>query len=261
MYCHKLKLFAIIFIVAVFTSCKKDSLLDNGFDSTVKPINIPASIEIDPARGDTTSKYIVVIGSSTAAGYGASVRDSCWVAKLRSKLIADNKRFKVINLGVGGFTTYKLMPNGYVSEVAKRPEVDTTKNVTAALKYRPALIIINLPSNDIAGNFRDEEILKNYRIIARTIASSRVDYVITGSQPRNFPTVEQRKRLKILHDKMITEYPGHLIDYLNKISTPTYGIQRYYSAGDGIHLNNNGHRVIYQSIFNSSVFKSITDYK
>jgi len=261
MYCHKFKLFALFVIVAVFTSCRKESLLDDGFDSSVKPINIPASIEIDPVRQDTTSQYIVVIGSSTAAGYGASVRDSCWVAKLRNKLVADKKRFKVINLGVGGYTTYKLMPNGYVSDVAKRPEVDTNKNVTAALKYRPALIIINLPSNDIAANFRDEEILKNYRIIARTIASSRVDYIITGSQPRNFSTVEQRKRLKIIHDKMISEYPGHLDDYLKKISTPTYGILRLYSAGDGIHLNNNGHRVIYQSILNFPIFKTVADYK
>jgi acyl-CoA thioesterase-1 len=261
MYCHKLKLLALIIIVAVFSSCKKDSLLDDGFDRNVKPINIPASIEIDPARPDTASKYIVVIGSSTAAGYGASVRDSCWVARLRNKLVADKKRFKVINLAVGGYSTYKLMPNGYISDIAKRPEVDTNKNVTAALKYHPALIIINLPSNDIAANYRDEEILKNYRTIARTIASDRVDYIITGTQPRNFPTAEQRKRLKILNDKMNVEYPGHLDDYFKKLSTSTYGILRNYSAGDGIHLNNNGHRVIYQSVLNFPVFKTVADYK
>lgn len=261
MYCNRLKLFALFFIVAISTSCKKDSLTDDGFDSSVKPINIPASIEIDPVKQDTANKYIVVIGSSTAAGYGASVRDSCWVGRLKNKLVTDGKRIKVVNLGIGGYTTYKLMPTGYVSEIEKRPEVDTNKNVTAALKYHPALVIINLPSNDIASNFRDEEILNNYRVIIRTIASSRVDYIVTGSQPRNFPALEQRKRLKIIHDKMIKEYPTHLDDYLNKISTPTYGIQKYYSAGDGIHLNNNGHRVIYQSILNFPVFKSIADYK
>jgi len=261
MYCSRLKLFALFVIVAIFTSCKKDSLTDDGFDRNVSPINIPGSLEIDPVKQDTANKYIVVIGSSTAAGYGASVRDSCWVARLRNKLVADNKRFKVINLGVGGYTTYHLMPTGYVSSVSKRPVVDTNKNVTAALKYHPALVIINLPSNDIAANFRDEEILSNYRVMARTLASSRIDYIVTGSQPRNFPTVEQRKRLKILHDKMIKEYSTHLDDYLNKVSTPTYGIQKYYSAGDGIHLNNNGHRVIYQSIFNFPIFKAVADYK
>jgi len=261
MYCNKLKLFALVVIVAIFTSCKKDSLTDDGFDSSVNPINIPASLEIDPIKQDTANKYIVVIGSSTAAGYGASVRDSCWVAKLRNKLVADNKRFKVINLGVGGYTTYKLMPNGYVSTAARRPEVDTNKNVTAALKYHPALIIINLPSNDIASDFRDEEILSNYRVMVRTIASSKVEYIITGSQPRNFPTIEQRKRLKVIHDKMIKEYSTHLDDYLNKVSTPTFGILRKYSAGDGIHLNNAGHRIIYQSIYDFPLFKNVADYK
>jgi acyl-CoA thioesterase-1 len=261
MYCNKIKLIALFVILAISSSCKKDSLTDDGFDPSVNPINIPASLDPDPVKQDTTNQYIVVIGSSTAAGYGASVRDSCWVAKLRNKLVGDNKRFKVINFGVGGYTTYKLMPTGYVSEISKRPEVDTNRNVTAALKYRPALVIINLPSNDIAANFRDEEILKNYRTMIRTIASSRTEYIITGSQPRNFPGIEQRKRLKLLNDKMISEYPTHIDDYLKKVSTPTYGIQKYYSAGDGIHLNNNGHRVIYQSILNFPLFKNVADYK
>lgn len=261
MYCNKLKLIALFVILAISSSCKKDSLTDDGFDSSVGPINIPASVDPDPIKQDTVNKYIVVIGSSTAAGYGASVRDSCWVARLRSKLVGDNKKFKVINFGVGGYTTYKLMPTGYVSEIEKRPQVDTNRNVTAALKYHPALVIINLPSNDIAANFRDEEILKNYRVIIRTIASSRAEYIITGSQPRNFPAIEQRKRLKIINDKMISEYPTHIDDYFKKISTPTFGILKKYSAGDGIHLNNAGHRVIYQSIYDFPLFKNVADYK
>jgi acyl-CoA thioesterase-1 len=261
MYCRKLKVFFLLLLIVTASACRKNSLTDEDLGNSNSPINIPSNpLDIDPAAPPIdTTKTIVVLGSSTAAGFGASKADSCWAGRLNGKLMADKKAFKVVNLGVGGYTTYHLLPTSTAPK-RWRPAVDTNKNVTAALKLKPALIIINLPSNDIGANFRDEEIMLNYRAMVRIIASNNVPYIITGTQPRNFITTEQRKRLKTLNDKLINAFPGHIADYLRKLSTPSYNIYKPYSAGDGIHLNNRGHNIIYQTISNFSVFKAVANY-
>ena len=262
MYWRNFKLLFLFLVVVTSSACKKSSLsADEDLGSFNPVVNVPPNpLGIDPNRPPVdTTKTIVVIGSSTAAGFGATVADSCWAGRMNGKLKADKKGFKVVNLGYGGYTTYQLMPTGFTT-TSRRPLVDTNRNVTAALKLKPSLIIINLPSNDIGANFRDEEIMLNYRAMVRLIASSSVPYIITGTQPRNFVTVEQRKRLKTLNDKMIAGFPGHIADYLRKLSTPSYGLFKPYSAGDGIHLNNNGHKIVYQTIFNFPVFKTVANY-
>jgi acyl-CoA thioesterase I len=258
---YRVKLLLLLTIVAL-SACKKESMTQEDLGPNSATVNIPANPANDPARPakDTTNKVIVVIGSSTAAGFGASSPDSCWVGRLRLRIKGDKKKIRVINLGIGGYTTYQLLPTGTMSDIPRRPKPDTNANVTAALKYQPDLVVINLPSNDIGANFRDDEILKNYRTIVRLIASARSEFVITGTQPRNFPTVAQRNRLKILNDKLSIDYPQNISDYLKKLSTPTYAIQRIYGAGDGVHLNNRGHDVIYRSVIASPIFKSVAGY-
>ncbi len=260
MYCKKLIFFLLLLVVIVTSSCKKESLTDE-FGNDNVAVNIPSNpLDLDPAKIPVdTTKIVVIIGSSTAAGFGASVADSCWAGRLNGKLIADKKNVKVINLGVGGYTTYKLMPT-LTPTLLRRPAVDTNKNVTAAIKFKPALVIINLPSNDIGANFRDEEIIKNYKVIVQPLIDRKIDYIITGTQPRNFKLAEQRTRLKILNDKMISAFPNHIADYLRKLSTPTYALQKLYSAGDGIHLNDKGHKVIYQAVFDFPAFKTFAGY-
>ena len=64
---------------------------------------------------DTTSHKLVVLGSSTAAGVGASSVDSGWVKRYRNYLFEKNTTINVINLAVGGYTTYDIMPNRFYS--------------------------------------------------------------------------------------------------------------------------------------------------
>src|SRR6476469_6554639 len=80
---------------------------------------------------------LVVLGSSTAAGTGASVPDSAWVNRLQAEYAKnrnDNQDTTIINLAVGGYVTYKVMPNDYVTPAGK-PAADTARNVTKALSY------------------------------------------------------------------------------------------------------------------------------
>jgi uncharacterized membrane protein len=56
---------------------------------------------------------IVVLGSSTAEGYGPSVYANAWVNQLRRYVQSISNKSTVHNLAKGGYTTYHLMPNDY----------------------------------------------------------------------------------------------------------------------------------------------------
>ena len=86
------------------------------------------------------------------AGAGASQSDSAWVNRYRKAIQQINPNNQVINLGVGGFTSYRIMPDNHQPNPG-RPLPNTAENITKALTYNPDAIIINLPSNDIASGF------------------------------------------------------------------------------------------------------------
>jgi acyl-CoA thioesterase-1 len=208
---------------------------------------------------DLDTEKIIVLGSSTAAGMGASIRDSAWVNRLQAKLIGDHKKVKVINLACGAYTTYQILPSNSVI-IAQKPVPDTARNITKALSFKPSLVLINMPSNDIATGYSDDEILDNYKSITAILDIEHIPYILTGTQPRNFLSEQQRLRLKTLNSKLQLLYNNSLNDYLEDLSTTTWGIRDEYSAGDGIHLNNKGHYIIYQSFANHQIFKKVFKY-
>ncbi|QJD94445.1 SGNH/GDSL hydrolase family protein [Mucilaginibacter robiniae] len=223
-------------------SCKKISEIDSTtkHDSTLNAITNPI-----PLKVSSKLKTIVVVGSSTAAGYGASSIDSSWVNRLNSQLL-NSKKARIINLGVGGFSTYNVMPTNFIPGPSRAyPAVNN--NITQALSYHPDMVIINLPTNDIAYDYSDTEIMNNFKLMASLLDSSKVAYIITGTQPRNFSSLQTRKRLKTVDDELNAAFPNHVNDYLNQLSDDTWNIKPDFNSGDGVHVNNKGHKIIYQS--------------
>jgi len=212
----------LLFLIICTTACKKSTPKD--FQVIKKPATI------------------VVLGSSTAAGGGANPVDSGWVFRLQSTINKTEQKAKFINLAVEGYSLYQAMPTGYHYD--DRPLPDTARNITKALSYMPDMVMINFPSNDIAANYTDEEILNNYAKLTHMLDSAKVAYIIFSTQPRDFQDSSQRARLKTINDKINSLYPLHANDYLNALSTSTWSIKPIYEAGDGIHINNSGHEVI-----------------
>ena len=114
--------------------------------------------------------------------------------------------------------------------------------------------MINLPNNDIAFNYTDQEIMNNYQRLTFMLDSAKVQYIVFGSQPRNFSDANQRMRLNTLNNALISRYPGNTNNFLSELSTPDFSIKAIYSEGDGIHLNNGGHRVIANATLKHPVF-------
>lgn len=227
----------------------------------VSEVALPASdgkkVDASFRRGNATAT-IVILGSSTAVGKGASSTAKSWVELMKAKLKKDNKSVYVVNMAEAGFTTYHVMPNG--NGVKNRPQPVLTKNISKALAYKPFLVIVNLPTNDIEKGYTDEEILGNYAKLRSKFVAANVNYIVTGTQPRNFSDKSKRSRLLTLNEKLVAMDPAHVVDVLKKLSLEDFKIKPTYAFSDGIHPNDKGHAVVNGYVFNAPLFKQLLGY-
>lgn len=228
-------------------------------DTAAVPLPVSDGMPINPSyKNGNKTATIVVLGSSTAMGKGASAKKYSWVELMKAQLKKDNKTVNVVNLGEGGFTTYHIMPNG--NKVKNRPNPDTKRNITKALSHKPFLVIINLPTNDVDKGYTDNEVLNNFARVRYMLDSAKVNYIATGTQPRNFTEKKQRTRLRTLNDKMVNLDPVHVVNVLRKLSNEDFSIKKHFAFTDGIHTNDKGHSIINSYIFNSTEFRHILGY-
>ena len=196
--------------------------------------------------------HVVVLGSSTAAGYGPSVPDSAWVNRYRASVQAFDPSNQVTNLAVGGFRTYHIMPTGFVPPVG-RPAPDPAQNITQALALVPDLLIINLPSNDARFGYPVSEQLANYDIILAQAAAQAVPGWIATTQPRNL-SVAGRANLMEMRDSTFTRFGDFAVDFWNTLALSDGTINPLYDRGDGIHLNDAGHRILLERVTAKGIF-------
>jgi len=190
--------------------------------------------------------HIVVLGSSTAAGTGPKTPDSAWVNLLREYLQSDDTSVRVTNLAVGGFTSYKILPEGRDLPFYK-PKPDLEHNIDKALSLKPDLIIINLPSNDITEGFSVEDFRVNLKMVTDILRQQGIRYYITTTQPRN-TTADKRKKLQRMRDIIMSSYRNNFIDFWDGLGTADGNIAPQYDSGDGVHLNGLGHRIMFERV-------------
>jgi len=222
-------------------------------DSTVFDIS-DSLFSIKPDNGSVIK--IVVLGSSTAAGTGPTTVDSAWVWKYREYLFQRNTSTQVTNLAVGGYTTYQIMPDDYVSP-AGRPSRVLGRNITAAVAASPNAIIINLPSNDAAKNYPVSEQVSNYKIVNDIAKKNNIPLWVATPQPRNFSQNQINLQLLMI-DSTYSLYGDHTIDFWTGIATASGTINGLYDSGDGIHLNNAGHRILVSRVIDKKIFEQVT---
>ena len=99
--------------------------------------------------------------------------------------------------------------------------------------------------------------MSNYQKLTAILDSAKVQYIIFSTQPRDFSTVSERMRLDTLNNEVIAAYANHVNNFLDQLSTPTFEIDSIYSSGDGIHLNDAGHRVIANATLKQSIFINV----
>lgn len=199
---------------------------------------------------------IVTLGSSTTFGTGASPIDSSWVNKVRTYLKQRNAQIEIINLGLGGLNSYQVCPSDFIPP-ANRPLPDTARNINAAIALRPDAIIISLPTNDAASAFTLQETKDNLDRIAALADLNNIPVWVTTSQPRNNLSLSQVSLLTGLRDWVNVRFGNKAVDYWTELANTDGTINPVYSAGDGIHLNNFGHHVLFTRMLQEKIWDTI----
>ena len=205
-------------------------------------------------------KKVIILGSSTAAGTGASSYDSAWVGRLTTyfnRNATDGKDTIVDNRAVGGYVTYKSLPDGYPTP-SDRPAPDPNANITYVLNaaQKADVVIINYPTNDIASAYTPKEMMDNLRLMFKTLNDdNNIPTYITTSQPRDLSD-EQRIVLRNLVDSIQLNFKNFAINFWDDIVTSdgSLRIRPEVSAGDGIHVNNLGHLLLFERVIAKNIF-------
>lgn len=218
---------------------------DGGSDIDDVIVSVTTNPPICPA------KKIVVLGSSTAFGTGASPISNSWVNLFTNFIKQLNPSNSTVNYGTSTYTTYHILPTG-TSIPVNRPTIDIAKNMTQALNQNPHGIIINMPSNDTANGYSISEQQDNYKLLVNTALSAGVPVWLTTTQPRNLGATA-RTELMTMRDWIQATFPLRNLDFWTTIANTDGTINATYNAGDGIHLNNAGHAILGDRTQNSNI--------
>ncbi len=212
------------------------------------------SIVTRAIEGDSNSYInIVVLGSSTAFGVGATPNDSSWVNRYKSYVQSINPKINIINLAVGGYTTYNILPDNS-KPIKNRPMPSIGHNITKALELLPTVIIINLPSNDASRGYSISEQISNYKIINRIADSAYIPLWVATTQPCNRDSLTIIS-LKEMRDSTYSIWGDNTLDFWTGIADNDGNVISKFDSGDGVHLNNAGHKVLFNRVVNKILFE------
>ncbi|MFZ4798394.1 MAG: GDSL-type esterase/lipase family protein [Bacteroidia bacterium] len=203
---------------------------------------------------------IVVLGSSTAAGAGATTIQKSWVWLYKDFLKKDT-RYELINLAVSGFTTYNILPTGTIIPTGISQVVNLEHNINKALSYKPDAIIVNLPSNDLTLGYPNEDQINNYKLIRDFAIKEGVPVWITTPQPINNKTNTIRYNLQVEMVKRVKEEFGdNVLDFYTDMGIGS-NLKPLYDSGDGTHLNNAGHQELFKRVISKDIHNYIVNVK
>lgn len=185
----------------------------------------------------------VVIGSSSAAGAGASPGNA-WASKLQAAYA--DRSVTVVNLAVGGSTTYAALTT-QSEPVAGRPQPDASANVDAALAEGAKLLLVSYPTNDTALGYSVDETVNNLLAIRHTARSNDVAVVVLSTQPRAMPA-PQLALLPQIDARLASTVGPCFVAVREALAAADGRLDARYDSGDGVHPNDAGHALIHERV-------------
>lgn len=199
---------------------------------------------------------IVVMGSSTVVGVGASIHDSSWVGRLGRTIDSACPDRKMSILGASGYTSWQFVPSS-ASRPKGRPESDPKVGVEQALKLDPRLVILQINSNDPANGYSPTETLANHRIILDSLRSHGVHVIEVGPFPRylQYGTARQMLTLRDSLTKLVDSTSR--VDVWDTLAMDSLRVKNTFTAGDAVHLSNAGHAVIHRMLIRCRTWRAV----
>lgn len=207
---------------------------------------------------------IVVLGSSTAAGAGPSSVEKAWVWLYSDYLKQKDTRFEVVNLAVGGYTTYDILPTGTPIPTGINETIDLNRNITKAIALNADGIIVNMPSNDANMGYSVNNQIANFHLIVDAAKQANIPIWICSVQPRDFGNNTNALNIQLaMVNALPQEFPDIMIDFWNGLANASGNdILAQYDSGDGIHMNDAGHNILVQRVTEKAIHNqvNINDY-
>lgn len=204
-------------------------------------------------------KRVVIMGSSTAFGSGASSYQLSWAGRLEGSFnqnMTDGIDTSFFNIAISGYATYNEMPTSFIPP-AGRPAPDPFANVTKALSYHPDVVIINLPSNDVGAGFSITETMNNLRLMHSSINGSGAKCFITTAQPRNDYSLLQRQALLEMRDSINNQFGFFALNFWDDLVTSD-GLNMLRDDRrdplSPVHPNDLGHNFLFGRVRDKNIF-------
>jgi acyl-CoA thioesterase I len=191
---------------------------------------------------------LAVLGSSTAAGTGASQPSRSWVGLLQAWL-AKTKGENIINLAAPGVLSTSALctqhVNSNISEL-----ISPTRNVDRALKLGATHFILAFPSNDTTHGMPAEQTISNFLDMRQCAQSNnKVRIAVMSSLPRDGLTKQQSATLVHIDTAMHKEFGRCYLNVRSALADANNeNIRHDLSAGDGVHFNDAGHAIIFRIV-------------
>ena len=199
--------------------------------------------------------HVVVLGSSSAAGTGPAASANAWVERYRRHLDAAGAGHALTNLARGGYNTYRILPRGFGGP-EDHMQPDPARNIERALAVSDA-IIISLPSNDANLGIDVATQLANYDTVLARADAAGAEVWVTTTQPRNFDAA-RRATLRAMRDSTMARFGDRAIDFYTGLARPDGTISSVYDAGDGIHLNDAGHAILFARVADARIPETVS---
>lgn len=195
--------------------------------------------------GSATAEPVwAVLGSSTAAGTGASTGHG-WVDQLQAVKAAQGIRLQ--NLARPGTLSYEALPGTSVPP-AGRPAPNPALNTDGVLAYRPQLVLLSFPTNDLDAGITADETAANLRVMRVALSAGGARALVLGTQPRDAFDADQRASQQALDRQLGTDFGACFVPLFDGLAGTDGRILPALAAGDGVHLNDAGHAVIEQRV-------------
>ncbi|HSB92440.1 MAG TPA: hypothetical protein VLC28_04950, partial [Flavitalea sp.] len=202
---------------------------------------------------------LTILGSSSAEGVGASKKDSSWVGRLSNYYKKVEPVIDTLyNLAKRGKDPYYAMPSSYIPP-AGRSYPNKDSNVTRAVKLNGKYLIVSFSSNNY-DVFSFAEIHYTLKTIRDSALKAGMVCFISSSQPRTEFDAAGRLRLKQVKDSILKWFGSAAINFFDPVVDPTdlSILAKYRYSRDGIHLNDLGHRVLFEQVLAKKIFNSPT---
>lgn len=193
----------------------------------------------DPANANW-----VVLGSSSAAGTGAPAGQG-WVARLAQS--AASQGVAVYNHALAGALTYQALP-AITPRAEGRPATLAALDIGNALASAPELVILAFPSNDAMAGYPAAETVANLLAIEAVAALRGAAVMVLSSQPRADASAAQRATMRAVDAAMASALGACFVGVRNLLDDGQGHIASAYAAADGVHLNAEGHAVVYRAV-------------